>query len=284
MERYGRIAIGIDLEPDGHKISLGSRRAVRQARDLASRTGASISFLHSTFRESDDPSAAHDTPPSEKLSAESWSVLESTSHEFADENIHTSLHFTAEPAWIELCRWSVRGDADLVIVGKRSRTIDDNRQMGTIAAELIRNCPAPVWLVHPDRKPGDGSVLAATDRTPVGTRVTEMASYVAKLYGTKLDILHAVPSEGSSEAEIRREILDDLGTDDGVEVHIVRGSPPNAISAALAELTPNLLVMGSLSRAGRTAQSTGSTAELVFPAAECSLLTIKPDSFVSRIE
>ncbi len=293
MKQYSRIAVGIDLEPDGRRICVGSRRAARQARDLASRTGASIAFLHSTFRESEQLPPSYHKPGSRELSPEAWAVLESTSREFTDENIHTSLHFTTEPAWLELCRWASRDVADLVVVGKRSATAVDRRQIGTIATKLIRKCPVPVWLVHPDHKPGDGCVLAATDLSPVGIRVTQMAYYVSQLYDTKLEILHAHllggthPSDSRAdelEAEIRRDIIDSLGIDDDVQVRIARDSPSNAISAALADFTPNLLVMGSLSRTGRTGQLLGNTAERVFHHAECSLLTIKPEDFVSPVE
>ena len=172
MQRYTRIAVGIDLEPDGRKLCLGSQRAVRQVRDLAFRTGASIAFLHSTSVESGDELPIYHDRKSRELSPSAWAVLESTSHEFADENIHTSLHFTSEPAWLEMSRWAKRGLADLVVVGKRSRTVGDGRQIGTIATKLIRKCPAPVWLVHPDREPGDGCVLAATV-VSIGAREAE---------------------------------------------------------------------------------------------------------------
>lgn len=305
MHRYTRIAVGIDLEPDGRKLCLGSRRAVRQARDLASRTGASIAFLHSTFLESGDRLPSYHEQGSRELSPDAWAVLESTSHEFADENFHTSLHFTSDPAWLEMSRWAKRKLADLVVVGKRSKTVGDSRQIGTTATKLIRKCPAPVWLVHPDREPGDGCVLAATDLSPVGLRATQMARYISELYGTKLHILHShqVPMSvelisklesanggpGSRldelEAEIRRGVLASLEiNDDGAQVHVVRDTPTNAISAALRQLNPNLLVMGSLSRTGRTGQLVGNSAERVFHHAECSLLTVKPEKFVSPVE
>ncbi len=304
MHRYTRVAVGIDLEPDGRSICLGSRRAVRQVRDLASRTGASIVFLHSTYRESGEPSPSYHDPESRGLSPDAWAVLESTSHEFADENVHTSLHFTSEPAWLEMTRWARQGRADLVVVGKRSRTAGDRRQIGTIASKLIRKCPAPVWLVHPDHKPGDGCVRAATDLSPVGLRATKLAQYGAELYGTRLHILHghhAMTAELNSklgrakdgsgsrldeiEAEIRRGILASIGIDDnGAHVHVVRGSPSNAISSTLRRLNPNLLVMGSLSRTGRPGQLLGNSAERVFHCAECSLLTVKPEDFVSPVE
>jgi universal stress protein E len=305
MHRYTKIAVGIDLEPDGRKLCLGSRRAVSQAKDVASRTGASIAFLHSTFREPGDPLPSYHDQISRELSPDAWAVLESTSHEFADENIHTSLHFSSEPAWLEMSRWAKRRLADLVIVGKKSSTVGDRRQIGTIATNLIRKCPAPVWFVHPDREPGDGCVLAATDLSPAGHRATEMAQYINALYGTELHILHShqVPmsvelvseldgGDGGPrsrldelEEQIRRGILASLEIDEtAAQVHVVRDNPSNAVSTTLKQLNPNLLVMGSLSKTGAHGQLLGNSAERAFRIAECSLLTVKPEQFTSPVE
>jgi universal stress protein E len=303
LDRYQKIAVGLDLDGDGKRLSAGGQRAAQQARDLASRSGASVTFLHSTFRESAEEQLAGGDDA--KLGRAVREALEALSREFTETTTPPSLHITTEPAWLELTRWAVQGRADLIIVGKRRRTVDDGRQIGSSALELVRKCPVPVWVVHPDHEPGDGCVLAATDLTAVGDRASQIAQYVADLYGSQLHLLHAyqrpmseqlssgiATREGTPEermrkreADLRRHMLAAISQrPSGVHVHVGCDSPSRAIEAALQALDPNLLVMGTLSRTGLPGLLMGNSAERVLPRVKCSLLTIKPEDFVSPID
>lgn len=298
MKRFRSIAVGIELDPDGKTLSPGATRAAQQARDLARRSGASVRFLHSTFLESEEVAPAYLDPETHTLTPAAWAVLDAAAVPFAEDKVATSLHFTKEPAWLELIRWVLAGSADLVVVGKR-RYPDAGRKIGTIATKLMRKCPVPVWLVHPDHAVGEGPVLAATDRTEVGARATELARDIADLYGVDLYVVHAyqVPmslqmSHGSDrdaqlrdlEAEIRREILARIpAREAGARVSIRSDAPSHCIEQAVTELRPAVLVMGSLSRTGLAGLLMGNTAERVMPSVDCSILTIKPEDFETPV-
>ena len=62
-------------------------------------------------------------------------------------------------------------------------------------------------------------------------------------------------------------------------VHLSRKSPARAIKETVGHLMPDLLVLGSLSRAGRTGIFVGETAERLMGRLDCSLLVLKPDGF-----
>ena len=49
MKRFKSILVGIDLNLEGDEISVGSRRAALQAQWLAERTGATLTFFHSSW-------------------------------------------------------------------------------------------------------------------------------------------------------------------------------------------------------------------------------------------
>ena len=87
------------------------------------------------------------------------------------------------------------------------------------------------------------------------------------------------------EAEIRRG-LDDLlarwpGRPETARVHLIKGEPAGALEAFLAAHEIDLIVMGTVARAGTPGLLIGNTAESVVRRVRCSVLTVKPDGFVS---
>lgn len=298
MKRFQSIAVGLDLDADGKSLSPGATNAALQARDLARRSGASVRFLHSTFLESEQAEPGYLDPETHSLTPAAWQVLEAASLPFAEEGVATSLHFTREPAWLELIRWVLEGTADLIAVGKR-RHPGRGRKIGTNAAKLMRKSPAPVWLVHPKHPIGEGPVLAATDLSEVGTLATRLGSDIANLYDTALYIVHAYripmslqmsrdPDRQSAlhelESGIRHEILAQLPSGQtGAKLSIQADSPSAMIERAVSELNPAVLVMGSVSRTGLAGLLVGNTAERVMPEVDCSILTLKPEGFETPI-
>lgn len=67
-------------------------------------------------------------------------------------------------------------------------------------------------------------------------------------------------------------------------MHIVCSSPAREIQHAVEELHPAVLVMGTISRTGLPGLLVGHTAERVLPDLDCSLLSIKPETFDSPLK
>ncbi len=299
-EDWRRILVGLDVEESGKGVGAGSRKAALQARALAEKTGAVLHFVHSTFRErhgADDPDAGPEPAP------EVVTTLESFVTEMGAIGVRAHLSFTPDPAWVALIRGVHRGDGDAVMVSKRAGFASDGRRLGTVALKLLRKCPAPVWVVHPEYGLVYETVLAATDLTPVGDRAVRCAAWVSRIFGARLHVVHAyqIPfsvqlassreSEEEHRAEIQRiesrareHIRAALGTaEEDAELHVGCTSPSHAIAEAVRRLSPDLLVMGTLSRTGIAGLLVGNTAERILPELDCSLLTIKPDDFVSPV-
>jgi universal stress protein E len=55
------------------------------------------------------------------------------------------------------------------------------------------------------------------------------------------------------------------------------------IREAVNHLDPDLLVMGTISRAGLAGVLIGSTAERLLDRVDCSILAVKPEDFVSPV-
>ena len=67
-------------------------------------------------------------------------------------------------------------------------------------------------------------------------------------------------------------------------LHLRQGSPRMVIPELVGELEADLLVMGTLSRGGVSGFLIGNTAEAILGSIRCSVLTLKPEGFVTPIE
>lgn len=306
MYDFKRIVVGLELGPEGGAVSLGSHKAAQQAIWVAKANGGSILFVHSTYNdEYHDAVLAGQPLVHEGLSDAGRAALEATVEEAKNSGVEASLEVHEDRVWLEVTRAALREKADLVIVGKRDESSDDGRRLGSVAVKLLRKCPTPVWVVKPEHDLVHRCVLAATDLGPVGDLAVVCASYVAARHECDLHVVHAwqmpfamqmessTMDEEEFAAEVERlrqscidHIKESLARYDGpVEPHIhtSKGSPAQIIREAVAHLDPDLLVMGTISRAGLAGVLIGSTAERLLDRVDCSILAVKPEDFVSPI-
>lgn len=317
MIQIRRILVGVELHPKRAEITTGSAQALRQAVWLAREQGAELVLLHSTWRDGDDD--VQQPEPEERLGDEARAALEAAASDAAapagedgperqrvgDAAPIVRLALTAKRPWLAIVRRVLRGEADLVVVGKRDEVATDGRNLGAVAVKLLRKCPAPVWLVKPEHDLVHKLVLAATDLTPVGDRAVRYGAFVAERASAKFHVVHAyqIPmslqlgASHMSEEEYQAE-LDALKSKaqsriDGVIsatsfdgeslVHVGRNTPSLAIREAVEHFQPDLLVMGTVSRGGIAGFLVGNTAERLLDRVDCSLLTVKPEDFVCPV-
>ena len=82
-------------------------------------------------------------------------------------------------------------------------------------------------------------------------------------------------------AEIKSQLPEPLRG--AAKLHVGLTSPSNAILACVDRLKPDLVVMGTISRAGIAGLSVGNTAERMLGHLDCSMLTVKPADFVCPV-
>jgi universal stress protein E len=289
MYRLRSILVGVDVNPATGLLSAGSRRAVSRARWLAQIIDAPVTLLHSSAPDDEHP------PPAGDGGRE---ALEEALQSLRDRGIDGRLELTEERPWLALTRHVLRTDSDLVIVGKRAEVGADARRFGSVTAKLIRKCPCAVWAVKADAGPRIEVIVAATDLSPVGGRALELAASICEQTKAELHVVHAfslplsVQLEGTSarrthERGERARASADIRTHldgHGAELHIANTSPVRAIEACVDRLAPDLLVMGTISRAGVPGLLVGNTAERVLWTLDCSLLVVKPADFVCPVQ
>ena len=76
--------------------------------------------------------------------------------------------------------------------------------------------------------------------------------------------------------------LDHTTCDD--DVHLLKGEPDEVIPTFAKENDVDLIVMGTVARSGLSGMITGNTAERILNEVNCSVLAVKPDTFVSPIK
>jgi nucleotide-binding universal stress UspA family protein len=137
--------------------------------------------------------------------------------------------------------------------------------------------------------------------------IVDLAIWAAFLDGGEVHVVHAwrVPGEErlrcnphadqgevevyvrgiGDEARARFESLVAPFQGRGVSLHphFVKGHPAEAIAELQSRAGVDLLVMGTVARTGIAGYVIGNTAETVLARANCSLLAIKPEGFVSPV-
>ena len=183
--------------------------------------------------------------------------------------------------------------------------------LGSTAMHLLRKCPTPVWVVKPGRNARIRTVLAAVDpvnspdegdlnaailRLALETAVAEDAAlHVFHGYSVleRHHLHHPIPDAEyhAYTQEVRERLKSALAQLiapldiklDEARIHILPGEPGSILPSLISKIDANLLVMGTLGRAGIPGLLIGNTAERMLSVVDCSVLAIKPDRFVSPV-
>jgi nucleotide-binding universal stress UspA family protein len=146
----------------------------------------------------------------------------------------------------------------------------------------------------------DGNEVSA----PLNQKIMELATSLSRIESANLDVLtcwnvlgepflrhitdderRVLRSETQDEYEQKMETISRPFRDKGFSFNalIESADPIKFIPEYVANHRINLLIMGTLARTGITGVLIGNTAESVLQQVNCSVLTIKPDGFVTPL-
>ncbi len=219
---------------------------------------------------------------------------------------------TGDPA-TEIVRQVLSDDHDLVV-----KTAEGGspvaRLFGSVARSLLRICPCPLWLLKPEIHGTFDRILAAVDleaadeaHRRLNGDILELASSIAEREKADLHVvsvwdlwMEQSMRRRAGDAEVDaafaiheqkvRQALEKLlhpystQTDNKLVVHLHRGHAASVIRSVADQIEADLMVMGSVCRTGAAGFLIGNTAETVLADIRCSLLTLKPDGFVSPVQ
>jgi universal stress protein E len=212
---------------------------------------------------------------------------------------------------IEIVREVLRGNHDVLLRAHAAPVPGRRSPFDAVDMQLLRKCPCPVWLVGPSPAPYR-RVLAAVDPAPddpveqgLNRKILDLALFLAGIdradlivlhvwsaFGEELVGLHAGPAEVQAYVDAARAaaqadldaLVDPYRPRLGrARLVLEKGEPGHVIPEFARAEGVDLVVMGTVARTGLAGFIMGNTAERVLGALACSVLTVKPDGFVSPV-
>ena len=230
------------------------------------------------------------------------------------ENVPFSTKVLGGSPFIEVIKEVIKQEHDLVMMTAEGRGGLKDVLFGSTSTHLMRKCPCPVWVMKPGRPRRYARVLAAVDLAPsdqdhnsLNLKIVELATSLARLEGSELHIIHvwtpvahgmwavgnrlnesdlAQIDRASQEARLNwfDELLAKVPLDDlKVQRHLLRGDASHLIARQARTKGIDVIVMGTVCRTGVPGLFIGNTAEKVLRKVSCSVLTVKPEGFVSPV-
>nr|WP_298139090.1 universal stress protein [uncultured Pseudomonas sp.] len=176
--------------------------------------------------------------------------------------------------------------------------------------QLIRHCPAPLWLVHHGAWQGHRLCAAldplhsADKPAELDHRLIRAARELSEQFGLQAHYLHTyapLPRTLVFDAELvgdyenyversakqHRDALEDLIGQYPIarpDTHLIEGFAEEVLPRFVREQNVDLLLMGAVARGQLDTALIGHTAERVLDAVECDLLVLRPETKGSETE
>jgi nucleotide-binding universal stress UspA family protein len=231
-----------------------------------------------------------------------------------DEDIRVTAKVVCGTPFLEIIKEVLRNKHDLVI--KTARGIGGLKEIlfGSTDMHLMRKCPCPVWVIKPTHRKKYARIMAAVDTDPsdklknaLNTKIMELATSLAGIEGSEFHIVHTWTLYGELSLAASEEVsgreaamsaretrkmhkgwLNELIKKYAPEtpkdrIHLLKGRAERLIPALAERKRIELIVMGTVSRTGVAGFFIGNTAEKILQQVDCSVLTLKPDGFVTPV-
>ena len=298
-----------------------TQAAVDHAKSLAKGNAAHITILSVLKNLPSDLSMAISVMPAQELIAlaikERQTQLDEIIAGFSEQGIEVISKVVRGTPFIEIIRQVLREKHDLVIIAAEGIGGLTERLFGSTSMHLMRKCPCPVWVVKPTRRRKYERILAAVDiisdypgpkKDSLNPLILQLASSMANMNKGELHVVQVWSVYGEGYMSVRgglndnsinnlRTVAKRLYTSEldkllkaveieGVKAHKHLPRSQN-ISQSIVSLTKSkkfdLLVMGTVCRTGVAGYFIGNTAEKVLNNVDCSVLTVKPEGFVTPV-
>lgn len=225
------------------------------------------------------------------------------------QDIDVRPDYTESDDFIVIIRKVIGEGYDLVI---KEATLEHG--IDQLSMRLVRKCPCPVWVVKYDSTDFK-RILAAVDvgeenpeTAALNKKIVELTHSLAQrergeahyLHSWRLEyelMLHSPRFKVSTEeiSEMKRELFSERQSellrvlnDNHIhyqenQVHLREGISSKVIQQVIAELNIDVVVMGSVGRSGIPGLLIGNKAETLLTTINCTVLTIKPDGFMTPV-
>lgn len=231
-----------------------------------------------------------------------------TSHERWND-VPIDSHISEDSGFIGIIHKVLQDGHDLVIKEENlSHGIDQ------LAMRLVRKCPSPVWIIKHTTSDFThilGTVDVGTDHPEtvrLNKQIIELTHSLAQRENGEAHYMHTWRLEHESMlrgprfkmsaediAEMKKSIYDErlerlMGLLSTIhidtqpsQIHLVEGQIVDMINRLIEKLRIDVLVMGSVGRSGIPGMLIGNKAETLLNTINCTVLTVKPDGFISPV-
>jgi nucleotide-binding universal stress UspA family protein len=212
--------------------------------------------------------------------------------------------------FVEVIQQVLRHRHDLVVLTDRLENGVDQ-----LAMRLIRKCPCPVWVIRQNHTGEFRRIIGAVDleeksdeSLELNRKIIEITHSLAQRENGEAHYLHAWRLEFETMmnsprmnvkpeelAEIKQTIRNEREKAFGSlmkecnifpaadKIHLVEGSTAETLDRLKDRLHIDVLVMGSVARTGIPGFILGNMAEKILSQINCTVLTVKPDGFITPI-
>ena len=224
---------------------------------------------------------------------------------------------TTGTPFMEIIRQVLRDKHDLVILAAEGKGGIKERLFGSTSMHLMRKCPCPVWVVKPEKRTRYKKILAAVDissdfpdveRNSLNPLIMQLASSLAQMDNSEFHVVQVWSVFAEGYMQVRGNLSDEslhnlrkrnkkhyASQLDRLQAsvdlkgiisrrHLPRSeNVPKVIVKLAKSRAIDLLVMGTVCRTGLPGFIIGNTAEKVLSEVNCSVLTVKPEGFVTPV-
>ncbi len=213
----------------------------------------------------------------------------------------------------EIIRDVLRNRHDLVMMPADGETGLTSALFGSVCVQLMRKCPCPVWAIKLPHRKFYARILAAVDphpsdreRNALNVKIIELAASLAQVEQSELYIVHTWNPSRTAKLGSRlsrgdmdhmvsdleqqhsywlEELLRECSLDNTRhQAHLLQGGAAELIPAMAKKKKVDIIVMGMVCRTGVAGFFIGNTAEKVLRQVDCSVVTIKSDTFVTPVK
>lgn len=193
-----------------------------------------------------------------------------------------------------LAEYAENHGVDLIVMGTHGRHGFKRWLLGSVAEDLVRRAPCPVfsvkeaWLGRPQDM---AAILVPVDFSLASRTALHGARLLADHLGARLQILHVVQPPAYPEIyayatdtdyfeqardksyEILRSLVDEEGPAVETSIHVIAGHPSREIIKFAEGNGSLMIVMAHLGFSGMSERMLGSVTEYVVRSAACPVLT-----------
>jgi universal stress protein E len=265
----------------------------------------------------------YDGPDLEHMRSKLLDERLDTLHAVADPLRHKGLRVNCKVVWDTplheaIVRAALEIQPDFVLKDAHHHSVLSRALFTNTDWHLIRQCPAPLWLVKQLPIPDQATVMAAVEPThehdepaALDHKIIEQAQQLSVMFGNGLHLVHtfdmptvavvnpyaALPASASPRSGYERNVeqaerfhadaMAHLTKDldcPADRIHLRQGHAAEMLPALAEELQAGIVVMGAVARSRLARAIIGSTAERALERIACDIVVVKPDGFVSPVD